>query len=268
MALKMGYTTIRWREPDLEKALPELKKAGWDGWEGRLPLNWLGPPNRLRRICDDADMPLCVFTANGTPDNRDWALVENNKRRMDFAAEMGVDCFMFMSGPGPEGRAVTTDDIKYAAEGAEHWAEYAAAIGLEISYHIHTNLLVDSAEDWKLYMSLLKKTKLCIDVSHAELWGCDPVESIIDFWSQLNYIHLQDYSSCTIRERGRYNPAWVAVGEGECLDFSGVLKTLDDRKFTRWVTSCPGEPPPGGQDAVTEARRSVEMREYLRGLGY
>ena len=58
------------------------------------------------------------------------------------------------------------------------------------------------------------------------------------------------------------------MGEGECLDFSGVLKTLDDRKFTRWVTSCPGEPPPGGQDAVTEARRSVEMREYLRGLGY
>ena len=55
MALKMGYATLRWRQPDLAKALPELKKAGWDGWEGRLPLDWLGPPKRLKQVCEDAD---------------------------------------------------------------------------------------------------------------------------------------------------------------------------------------------------------------------
>ena len=50
MALKMGYATLRWRQPDLAKALPELKKAGWDGWEGRLSLDWLGPPKRLKQV--------------------------------------------------------------------------------------------------------------------------------------------------------------------------------------------------------------------------
>ena len=268
MTLRMGYAALRWQQPDLEKALPELKKAGWDGWEGRLPLDWLGPPKRLKQVCEDADMPLCVFTASGSPEDRDWEHVERNKRRMDFAAEMEVDCFMFMSGRRPEGREVEQADIERAAEGAEQWAEYAAQYGLELSYHIHTNLLVDSVADWRLYMSLLDKARLCIDVSHAELWGYDPVQSLNDFWSQLNYVHLQDYSSCTVREPGSYNPEWVSVGEGECLDFAGVLKTLDERSFSRWVTSCPGAPLYEGEDAISEAKRSSRMREYLRGLGY
>jgi len=268
MTLRMGYAALRWKQPDLEKALPELKKAGWDGWEGRLPLDWLGPPKRLKQVCEDADMPLCVFTASGSPEDRDWEHVERNKRRMDFAAAMEVDCFMFMSGRRPEGREVERADIERAAEGAEQWAEYAAQYGLELSYHIHTNLLVDSVADWRLYMSLLDKARLCIDVSHAELWGYDPVQSLNDFWSQLNYVHLQDYSSCTVREPGFYNPEWVSVGESECLDFAGVLKTLDERSFSRWVTSCPGEPLYEGEDAISEAKRSSRMREYLRGLGY
>jgi sugar phosphate isomerase/epimerase len=267
MGLKLGYCALRWRNPDLEKALPELKKVGWDGWEGRLPLDWLGPPKRLKKVCDQADMPLAVFTASGSPDNRDWEHVERNRRRMDFAAEMGVDCFMFMNGPKPQGRPVNEDDFKRAAEGAELWAEYAAQYGLELSYHIHTNLLVDSREEWQLYMSLLRRAKLCIDVSHAALWGYDPVQAIGDFWEKLNYIHLQDYSSCTVREPGRYNPRWVGVGEAEGLDFAGVMKTLKDKGFSRWVTSCPGEPPEG-DDPISEARRSAGMRQYLHRLGY
>ena len=68
MAFTLGYSTLRWREPDLEVALEELKKAGWDGWEGRLPLDWLGTPARLRRVCENAGMPLLVYTADGSPD--------------------------------------------------------------------------------------------------------------------------------------------------------------------------------------------------------
>ncbi|MEE2657015.1 MAG: sugar phosphate isomerase/epimerase [Candidatus Latescibacterota bacterium] len=267
MGLSICYSTIRWRNPDLEKALPELKKAGWDGWEGRLPLDWLGPPSRLRRVCEDAEMPMMVYTG-GSPDKRDYEHVERNRRRMEFAAEMGVDCFMFMNGIKPEDREVTDDDIKQAAEGAEAWGEYAAGLGLEISYHIHTNCLVDNIEHWKLYMSLLSKTKLCIDVSHADLWGYDPVASIVDFWSQLNYIHLQDYSSCTRAESGRYEPVWVSVGEAESSDFGAIMKTLDERGFDRVVTCCPGEPPREGEDPISEAKRSAGMRNYVRSLGY
>ena len=45
MAFDLGYCTIRWKNPDLEPALEALKAAGWDGWEGRLSLDWMGRPN-------------------------------------------------------------------------------------------------------------------------------------------------------------------------------------------------------------------------------
>lgn len=268
MAYQLGYSTLRWKEPELEPALEALKEAGWDGWEARLQLNWMGTPQRMRRICENTGMPLAVLTANGTPDNRDRSNVELNKRRMEFAAEVGADCFMYMNGPKPEGRAVTADDIKAAADGADEWADYAAELGLELSYHIHTNLLVDSIEDWRLYMKNLDTARLCIDVSHALLWGYDPVESIRDFQSQLNYVHLQDYSSTSRGEDGRYEPVWCQVGGAESVDFPAVATVLEEINYDRWVTACPGVPIPGAEDPMSEARRSANMVSYLRGIGY
>jgi len=268
MSLKLSYSTLGWQNPDLEPALEALKKAGWDGWEGRLPLDWLGTTKRLRQVCENTDMPMVVYTAGGSPDNREWENVERNKRRMEYAAEMEVDCFMFMSGGKPANWTVNADDIKNAAEGAEVWAEYAAQYGLEISYHIHTNTLIDSTEDWRLYMSLLDKTKLCIDVSHTQLWGYDPVESIQEFRGQLNYIHLQDYFSSSRGEAGNYDPVWCDVGEGEYMDFPKILKALEGIGFTRWVTSCPGVPHPQHPDSSTDAERSKRTRQYLKNLGY
>ena len=161
---------------------------------------------------------------------------------MEFAAEMDVDCFMFMNGPKPEGRSVTDDDVRAAAEGADVWAEYAEGLGIEISFHIHNNLLVDSAEHWKLYMASLSKAGLCIDVSHAQLWDYDPVASLRDFRSQFNYVHLQDCSSCTRDEDGRYNPVWVSVGEAEAVDFPAVMAALEELDFSWGRLPSPTKP--------------------------
>lgn len=266
MGYKLCYSTLRWRNPELEPALAELKSAGWDGWEGRLPPDWLGTPARLRRICESAGMPMMVYTASGSPDSNEWEHVERNRRRMEYAAEVGADCFMFMSGPKPEGRAVEDADITAAAGRAEAWAEYAAQFDLEVSYHIHTNTLVDSTEHWRLYMSRLSKARLCIDVSHAQLWGCDPVKSIEDFREQLNYIHLQDYTSTSRDADGRHMPVWCDVGEGEDIDFAGIMQSLSAMSFGRCVTVCPGEPIPGADDAISEGRRSAKAYQFVAGL--
>jgi len=222
----------------------------------------------MTRICAKTGMTLAVLTANGTPDSRDPDNFETNKRRMEFAAEVGCDCFMFMNGRKPEDRPVTDDDIKAAAEGAEVWAEFAAGLGLEISYHIHTNLLVDSIDHWKLYMAHLDKAKLCIDVSHAQLWGYDPVDSLHDFRHQLNYVHLQDWSSASRRADGFYEPVWCQVGEGKDVDFVAIKGALDTIGYDRWVTACPGQPIPGREDPRSEAQRSAGMVKFLRGIGY
>jgi len=266
MAVKIGYCALRWRNPELEPALAELKKIGWDGWECRLSLDWLGTPRRLRQICDNAEMPVAILAANGTPEDLSWENVERNKRRMEYAAELEADCFMFMNRGRPD--TVTEDDVIASAAAAESWAEYAAQFNLEVSYHIHTNCLVDSIQDWQLYMSRLDKTKLCIDVSHSQLWGYDPVDSIQDFQSQLNYIHLQDYSSTSIDADGKHQPAWVSVGLSESVDFPAVMKTLETIGFDRWVTCCPGQPIPGQEDVMSEVQYSRQMREYMQSLGY
>ena len=268
MAFKLGYCALRWKEPDLEPALEALKEAGWDGWECRLPIEWLGTPTRVKKICDNVGMPLACFSARGGAELPDHAHQEMNRRRMDFAGEVGADCFLYMSGRKPEGRDVTQDDIIKSAEAADAWQDYASQYSLELTYHIHTNLMVDSVDDWKVYMANLKKAKLCIDVSHADLWGYDAVESLKDFRSQLNYVHLQDYSDCTVRKPGKYNPSWVAVGEAKCLDFEGCAQVLKDTGWDRWVTSCPGAPPEGGEDAVSEAKRSKKMYEFCRSAGF
>lgn len=265
MAFKLAFSTIRWKNPDLEPYLAALKAVGWEGWECRLPIDWLGTPQRIRRICENVGLPLVVYTASGSPDNRAYENVEQNKRRIEFAAEIGADCLMYMNGNKPENRPVTRGDIKMAAEGAEQWAEYAAGFGLELSYHIHTNLLVDSIEDWKYYMSLLTKAKLCIDVSHAELWGYDAVSSLRDFQSQLNYVHLQDYAFTSRRDDGYYLPVWCDVGEYANVDFPGCRQVLEEIGYNRWVTAVPGEPV---VDPLSEAKRSKETVAYLRGIGF
>ena len=43
MTFKFGYSTLRWQTPDLEPLLVQLKEAGWDGWEMRQSLDWVGP---------------------------------------------------------------------------------------------------------------------------------------------------------------------------------------------------------------------------------
>ncbi len=264
--MRMSYATLRWKSPDLEPALEALREVGWDGWEGRLPLDWLGPPKRLRRICDNAGMPMVVYAASGSPDDPSWENVEQNRRRMDFAAEMEVDCFMVMNGPKPDGIPVADDDVIRAAERTEAWAEYASQYELVLTHHNHTNLLVDSVEHWKLFASLLRETKLCIDFSHAQLWGYDPVESIHDFRDQLHYVHLQDYSRCTRDQQGVYHPTWVDVGSAESQDFRKILEALGSIGFSGWVTSCPADECPS--DPAEEARGSRSARSYLHSLGF
>ena len=183
--MKLGYSAIFWQEPDLERCLAELAAAGWEGWECRLPLDWLGPPARVRRVCADAGMPLAVYTACGNPEDRSWSNTEANRRRIEFAAEMEADCFMFMTGPKPTGRAVHRRRPARRRGGGRRVGGVAARrCGVELSYHIHTNTLVDSMADWRAYLGMLQRAQLCIDVSHAQLWGADPAATLREFAPQ------------------------------------------------------------------------------------
>lgn len=268
MTFKLAYATLRWHEPDLEPALETLKAAGWDGWEARFPLDWMGTPRRMRDMCDRAGLPLAVLTAIGTPEDKEERVFEVNKRRMEFAAEVGCDCFMYMCALAPEGRPASPDEVKRAAEAADRWADFAAALDLEISFHIHTNQTVNSKSDMELYMQTANAARLCIDVSHAHLWGWDPCAALRHYKRQLNYVHLQEYSEVDIQDGRWFYPDWVDVHVPGHMDFPAIRETLQEIGFDRWVTACPGAPLPGADSAVQEASRSASTYAYLRKIGY
>ena len=134
--------------------------------------------------------------------------------------EVGADCFMFMGAGKPNDRPIDDSDLAKLADVSEEWADYASRYALDVCYHIHTNTTVDSIEDWAKYMSLLRKCKLCIDVSHAALWEFDPVKAIRRYRDVLVYVHLQDYSGYTGGDGSNYSVDWVDVGGGRCDRFS------------------------------------------------
>ena len=263
MGFKFGYSTLFWQTPDLDPLLTRIKKAGWDGWEARQSLDWVGTPKRVKQICDNVGLPVAVVTARELPIDKDWNQMEINKRRIDFAAEVGADCFMFMGAGQPKDRPVNDSDIAALAEVSEEWAEYAAQYDLEICYHIHTNTTVDSIEDWAKYMSLLRKCKLCIDVSHAALWEYTPAEAIRRYKDRLIYVHLQDYNRASGGVDTPYDVDWVDVGGGTAIDFPAIMKTLEEIGYDRWVTACPGQ-----VENRSDEERMRMNREYLRELGY
>ncbi|MBI4530552.1 MAG: sugar phosphate isomerase/epimerase [Candidatus Latescibacteria bacterium] len=249
---KLGYSSLRWQTPDLERVLASVMEAGWEGWELRQSLDWLGSARRVRRISSQAGLPVAVVVGTGISLDGNREIKERNKRRIDFAAEVEADAFMFMGAGRPYGRPPTDDEIMALAEFSDELADYAAQYSLDVCYHIHTGTTIDSREEWTRLMEMLQVCKLCIDVSHSAFWGYDPSESIRDYRGRLIYVHLQDH-------RGYH---FVELGEGDLLDFPRTLKTLDEIGFDRWVVACPGE-----TDRSDEEKMQIN-RAYLKGLGY
>jgi sugar phosphate isomerase/epimerase len=252
MAFKLAYSSLRWQTPDLEQVLGLMKETGWDGWEVRQSLDWLGSARRVKSISDRMGVPVAVVCGAGIALDNGQEMKERNKRRIDFAAEVEADTFMFMGAGRPYGRPPAEDEIKALADLSDELADYASQYRLDVCYHIHTGTTVDSREEWELLMRLMRRAQLCIDVSHAAFWGYDPAQAIRDFRDRLVYVHLQDYLGYR----------FVELGEGGLLDFAASMKALEEIGYTRWITVCPS------QSDRPDGEKMRRDRAYLRRLGY
>ena len=252
MPFKLGYSSLRWLDLDLEPRLHQIRKAGWDGWEIRQSLDWLGTPSRVRRLCQDAGTPVSAVMGQRITLDNDPLMKEQNKRRIDFAAEIEADNFTIIGAERLQDPAAHQAQIAALADLADEFADYAAQYGLDVCYHVHTRTTVDSRSEWELLMSLMNRCKLCIDVSHAQFWGYDPARSIHDFKDRLVYVHLQDWLGYR----------WADLDEGTLVDTGACLEALDAIGFERWVVACPGD------SSRSDEQRIRCNRAYLRGLGY
>lgn len=252
MPFKLAYSSLRWQTPDLEQVLGMMRETGWEGWEVRQSLDWLGSARRVKSISDRMGVPVAVVCGTGIALDGNREMKERNKRRIDFAAEVEADTFMFMGAGRPYGRPSSDDEIKALADLSDELADYASQYDLDVCYHIHTSTTIDSREEWEALMRAMQKAQLCIDVSHAAFWGYDPAQSILDFRDRLVYVHLQDYKGYR----------FVELGEGGLLDFAAAMQALKDIGYNRWVTVCPS------QSDLPDEEKMRRDRAYLRKLGY
>src|SRR4051794_6083145 len=99
MSFPLAYSSLHWHNPDLERELPRLRAAGWEGWEARQSLDWLGSARRVRRICEAAGVRVAAVCGPNVTLDTTGTAQEINKRRIEFAAELEGPLFM-TKGPG------------------------------------------------------------------------------------------------------------------------------------------------------------------------
>ena len=254
-SLRLAYSTYRWQNPDLERDLAALVAAGFAGWETRHSLDWLGSARRVRQICARVGIETAaVCGPNATLSSTDPAH-QISKRRIEFAADLEVATFM-TKGPGRLERETTDADLDRMAAVYEDLATFAAPLGVTLVFHPHINHLVDSAAEWKRFMSRLDCCRLSLDMSHAVYWGYDPVAAVHDFRDRIAYVHLHDHKNEYKGEEG------VELGEAQMCDFPAFLGALEASGYQGWVTACPGT------TQRSETERMQVNRDYLSSIGY
>lgn len=248
---KLAYSGLFWQAPELEKELEALRATGWDGWEARQPLDWLGTPARVRILCERFGVAVAAVCGPNATLNVEDPSHQINKRRIEFAAELGVSTFM-TKGPGRGERACTDGELDQMAAVYEDLAVHGGRLGVRVTFHPHINHLVDSEAEWKRFMTRLDACWLCLDMSHAVHWGYDPVQAVRDFAGRIAYVHLHDFK----------DGETVDLGQGPMCDYAAFMAALAETGYGGWVTVCPG----GGEGEEVEKMRV--NRAYMRKLGY
>ena len=99
MSFPLAYSALRWENPNLEQTLVQLREAGWDGWEARQSLDWLGSARRVTQICDAVGIQVAAICGPNVTLDVTHPTHEINKRRIEFASDLEVPTFM-TKGPG------------------------------------------------------------------------------------------------------------------------------------------------------------------------
>ena len=255
MSFLLAYSSLRWRNPNLEQNLAHLREAGWEGWEARQSLDWLGSAQRVRQICNAAGIQVAAICGPNVSLDPTNPTHEINKRRIEFASDLEVPTFM-TKGPGRLDRPTTDDDLDRMATVYEALAIYAEPLGVTVTFHPHINHLVNSADEWKRFMHRLHHCCLCLDMSHAVNWGYDPIQAAYDYRDRISYVHLHDHKG------GRSDGEAVELGEALMCDYPAFLKALEDAGYRSWITVCPGA------TERTEEEKMRANRAYLNSIGY
>ena len=257
---KLGYNTLTWnetRDPDLEAVATTIRDAGWEGIELLDPdLGWYGPPSRLRGILQRVGIPaIAVLGVVQIDDARRRRVTEQQKRLIDYAAEVGCEQYVFIGGDRVFRRLPTDDELKRLADVASELAAYAEPLGIGVNHHSHPRCTVEREREQDRMLAYADpRVKVCIDIGISAFMDEDYEGQIRKYAGRTGYVHLKDWAL------GKY----CVLGDGtKGIDWGRVMEGFTATGFDGWITtelSWYGDTEPD-----ESCRRS---RDHLRTLGY
>ena len=254
---RLGYNTNSWGPtPDLDTMLGDVAGAGWEGVEFiTVSLDWLGTPSHLKALLHKHGLAATSMfgRVNSLGDDAPQML-EGQRRRMEYGAELGCEVYPFTGPPRVPRRLPTEDEFKQLAEQAEALIDHAAGLGQTLAFHAHPATLVETEAEQDKLLSYADRLQLCLDVSIPALMREDAVAQLRKYRDRLAYVHMKDVAP------GKYSIMGRGMG---LLDFRLIRETLVDLGYAGWVV---GELGSGADTGTVES--CYANREYLRSVGY
>lgn len=140
----------------------------------------------------------------------------------------------------------TDDEFMKMCEGLNKLAEYAKSNGIRACFHHHMGTCVQTLEET---VRMLENTSddllLCYDTGHWTFSEVDPLAILEKFPNRIGHVHLKnmrkEVRDQAIKESWSFlksvrNGCFTVPGDPEgCVDFTSVLKKLDEIGYEGWI---------------------------------
>ena len=272
------------------RVIDEMQTTGYSGTElgdwGFMPTD----PAALAQELDSRNLSLLaswvsVFLHD---EDRHKESADDAVRTAKLLAKVGGKDNKIVLGNDPYGVPVRT---KYAGRitpdlgmSAEQWHTFARGAnyvarrvmdeaGLRTVFHHHVGTWVETPDETRRLLEMTDPSilGLCFDTGHWSFAGGLPVDGIHEFADRIWHVHFKDHEPNVARqsrEQGWDGPTSVGhgvfceLGKGD-VDFSGVVKALDEIGYSGWIV-VEQDVLPGMGTPKESAQRN---REYLRSIG-
>ena len=158
---------------------------------------------------------------------------------------------MIFPPPRPPWRSPTTSEYNNFAEAAERLAEYGSEFGIALSFHHHTDYLVERIDEAEGILKQTRHLKLCLDSYHTTILGDDFIDAYRSWRDRIHFVHIHDGRGIKLLD----------LGEGS-IPILPVLEELSGSGFDGWVITH------GGATDRTPFEKSKICRNHLRALGF
>jgi inosose dehydratase len=158
---------------------------------------------------------------------------------------------------------------------ADKLGEFATRLkeaGIELAYHYHLKMLVESAEDIDAFCEATE-VGLLLDTGHAYAAGADYSEILEKFGSRVVHLHLKDVRR-DILERARKNDwsfnsavregMFTVPGDGD-IDFSAIGEFIRSSGYRGWVVVEAEQDPAKAAPRLYTERAYQFVRKLLVG---